>query len=296
MAVTKFAHLDEIGVQTLATYLLRSTNSRIKERIATSIAAGSYSDAEHVLSSAAILGLLGNIGNYDSMTGQESTVLGKVKALDVAIGSSSDASSENTVYGAIQGVRESISALTHLTYQVVTGDIEVEVPMAQAREDVIYLQHDEASYSVGNDGYLLTSAGAHATANDGTNDYEAWVDPADGKIYKMVSGVKGAELASNDAIFANVALVEDTTYTLYICQLTKTGDVVTGIKWLAVGDTTLTLSNYWSKSDADVNALKNQILESISDATIITKVAAAYAATDPYTGGTNAFAPAEWDA
>ena len=284
MAITKFEYLDQVGAQALATYLLRAGNTRIKERIATAIAEATYSDDNHVLSAKAILDLIGKIDNYASMTGEEGTVLAKIKALDLEVGEKTDTSDKETVYGAIQGVRELISGLTHLTYQVVTGDIATQVPLADVKEDVIYLQHDAPSYSVGNDGYLLDADGAHAKANDGTNDYEAWVD-TDGKIYKMVAGVKGAELSADDAIFANVALVEDKTYTLYIGQLEYTDETKTtrkSVTWIAVGDTSLDLDNYWSKKDSDVAALRDLMLDELTDAQIETAVKAAWAATDPY--------------
>lgn len=289
MAITKFNYLDQVGAQALATYLLRAGNTRIKERILTAIVDGSYSDDNHVLSSKAILDLIGKIGAYDTMTGEEATVLGKIKAIDLEVGEKTDTSDKETVYGAIAATRELISGLTHLTYQVVTGDIETQVPLEDVKEDVIYLQHDEPSYSVGNDGYLLAADGSHATV-DG---YEAWVD-SDGKIYKMVDGVKGDELASDDPIFAQVALVEDKTYTLYIGQLEYTDETKTtrkSVTWIAVGDTSLDLSNYWSKKDSDVAALRDLMLDELTDAQIETAVKAAWDATDPYNSA-NAYV--EW--
>ena len=296
MSVTKLYHLDEAGVQTLSTYLLRATNSRIKERILTSVASAAYTDNKHVLSAQAILGNIGNLSDYASMTGQESTVLGKVKNLDLRVGTASDARTDSTVYGyikqAVYTLEQTISGLTHLTYQVVEGPISGVV---DPQEDVIYLQHDAASYAVGNDGYLLDENGDHASYDDGENpEYEAWKDPSDDKIYKMVAGVKGAELASNDPIFDNVALVEDDTYNLYIWA--NMGGTPVVHEWICVGDTSIELSNYWSKTDADTEALKNTIIGSLSDATIIAKVQAAWNATDPYADpDTNSYVPAGWE-
>lgn len=350
MAVTPYNFLNDAGVQTLAEFLLKAGNTRIKERIATAIAAASYSDDNHVLSAKAILGLIGNINNYASMDGTGNTVLDKVAALRDAIGTSTDTSDDDTVYGEIATVRSEILALSHLTYQVVEGDIETEVPTAAARTDVIYLQHDEPAYSVGLDGYLLDSNGDHATANDGTSDYEAWMDSTDGKIYKMVSGVKGSELSSDDAIFANVALVADNTYNLYIAQPTgykknannflvkadgtTLATYVAGgttyyaywdgtaeawklstssssyvptdpetviteshlifreagmvdVNWLCVGDTSLELDNYWSKSDADVVSLRTKMFSAMTSNAIESAVHTAFDNTDPYDGSTS---------
>ncbi len=297
MAVTKLYHLDEAGTQTLSTYLLRAANSRIRERILTAVNSGAYSNNTHVLSAKATLDHLGNLSNYASMTGEESTILGKVKSVDNKIGTTSDQSTDSTVYGYIKAqvaaLESQISGLTHLTYEVVDGPISGVV---DPQEDVIYLQHDEPSYAVGADGYLLDENGDHASYDDGSNpEYEAWMDSSDGKIYKMVDGVKGAELASNDPIFDNVALVEDNTYNLYIWA--NMGGTPVVHEWLCVGDTSLELSNYWSKSDADVEALKNEIIGSLTDQQIIAKVQAAWNATDPYADpDTNSYVPSAWEA
>lgn len=298
MAVTKFVHLDEAGVQTLAEYLLRCTNSRIRERILTSVTSAAYSNNTHVLSAAAVLGNIGDLSDYDNMDGTEASVLGKVAALRDKIGTDQDTAEDDTVYGEIASVRALISGLTHLTYQVVEGPISgVQNPA----EDVIYLQHDAATYAKGNDGYLLDSNGVHATANDGENDYEVWQDPSTGYFYKMVSGVQGARIYDTDEggqtvdpIFANVALVADDTYNLYIWA-NMGGDPVVH-EWICVGDTSLELSNYWSKSDADTNLLKNTILDSLSSQTIIAKVQAAWNSTDPYAtpDDTDSYVPAGW--
>lgn len=297
MAVTPYNYLNDAGVQKMADLLFRYGNTRIKERISTAIAAASYNDDNHVLSSKAILGLIGNISNWDIEQGQSgaidptaATVLSKVKALQLLIGTSSDTAEDNTVYGEIAEVRALISSLTHLTYEVVTGPI---TDVVDPSEDVIYLQHDADSKAIGNDNYYLNAQGTHAQYDDAGTVYEAWKDPSDGKNYKMVNGTKGAELASNDPIWNEVADVEDTTYNLYICQITPgTGGAEDIVEWICVGDTSIELSNYWSKNDTDVAALQSLILGNISDATIETKVAAAFAATDPYQAGGTGYLPA----
>lgn len=274
MAVVKKAWLDQAGVGEMSTLLYKSINTRIRERIATAVTDGtsgtpdSRNDDNHTLSAKVILGL--------------------TDAIEASIGDSEDVSTDDTVYGYINGeigrVEGIISGLTHLTYQVVTGPItDVQNPA----EDVIYLQHDADSYAVGNDGYLLNSQGTHAQYTDESGaepvTYEAWVDSTDGKIYKMVGGVKGAELQDDDPIFDNVALVEDTTYNLYIWARVPGSDPVTH-EWLCVGDTEIALDNYWSKTDVDVAALQNLIMEPISSANITTAVQTAFNNTDPYAG------------
>lgn len=407
MAVTKLYHLDETGVQTLATYLLRCTNSRIKERILTAVNDAAYTDDNHVLSAKAILGNVGKLTDYATMTGEEATVLGKVKAaqntadaittkvgnktdtsavdtvygaiakvaedagadidalegrmdtaegdidaletsvsnINTEIGTSEDASTEATVYGAIKKVDERVDAvntaigaktdatttdtvygyvnkeiaavnatigektdavtadtvygyvnkevadleemiggLTHLTYQEVVGPIS---SVTDPSETVLYLQRDEDAYRVGNDGYLLNSNGNHATYNG----YEAWLDTATGKIYKMTNGVKGEELPANDPIFDEVQKLADNTYNLYIWSKQTDGTH----KWVCVGNTSLDLANYWSKKDTDVAELQSLIVGSLSDEVIVAKVKAAWDSTDPYAeASANSFVPADW--
>jgi len=283
MAVEKFLFLDESGVQSVSTYLLKAVNTRIKQRItgyvADGPAAASYTDDTHVLSAKAILSLIGNIGNYATITANDGTILGKIKALDAAIGTEADATAnDGTVWGEIAQVRSEISGLTHLTYQVVQGPIATEV--TEPASDVIYLQHDDDAPKVGLDGYLKTAQGANATANDGTGDYYGYYDATQNKYFKATESggvftVTETELASNDTIFSAAGTVTDNTYTLY---------VYSNNQWLAVGDTSLDLANYWSKTDADVNALKNLILDEITGATIEAKVQAAFNATDPFSG------------
>jgi len=218
------------------------------------------------------------------------TVYGYINAREAAvrndIGASTDATTANTVYGYINAqiaaVNQTISGLTHLTYQTVDGPISGVV---DPQEDIIYLQHDLPSYSIGQDGYLLDENGDHASANDGTNDYEAWYDASDEKIYKMVAGVKGAELASNDPIFEDVALIPDNTYNLYVWVRTSASGVTPVThKWVCVGDTEIALDNYWSKSDADVAALRARMIEALNSTQITNAVQAAFNATDPYAG------------
>ena len=299
MAVTKLYHLDEAGTQTLATYLLRCTNSRIKERIKTAINSAAYSDDDHVLSAKAILGLVGTADDTASDDTVYGYVNGQVADINAAIGDTEDTASDDTVYGYVNGqvadLEALIGGLTHLTYQEVVGPISgVQNPS----ETVLYLQRDEDAYRVGNDGYLLDSNGNHATYDDGENpEYEAWLDTSDNKIYKMVDGVKGAELPSNDPIFANVQKLADNTYNLYIWEKTS-GEGVTPVthKWVCVGDTSMELDNYWSKKDTDVAALQSLIIGSLTDVQVIAKVQAAWNATDPYANpSTNSYVPAAWE-
>ena len=308
MAVEKFLYLDQTGLQTVSNYLLRAANTRIKERITTWVsggpAAASYSDDTHVLSAKAILGLIGNIGNYATITANDGTILGKVKDLDVRIGTSSDTTTDSTVYGEIARVRAEISQLTHLTYEVVHGPIS---SVQNPAEDKLYLQNDLDAPKVGLDGFLRTNGGEMASVGTGDATYYGYYDADENKYYKATydsaSGqyvvtetelvyVPGAS-SGNDPIFAVAGTVSDGTYTLWVWNNIG-GDPVQH-EWLAVGDTAIDLQNYWSKTDADVNALKNLIVGAIptgdetTAGTVIYAVKQAFDATDPYTGGSSAY-------
>ena len=312
MAVEKFYYLDNTGLQTVANYLLRAANTRIKERItlynAQGIASGSFTDDTHVLSSKAILSYIGNLGNYASLDGTGSTVLDKIKALDLLVGTEAGSTADDgTVWGEIAQVRNEISALTHLTYQKVDGPI---ADVVDPQEDVLYLQHDLDAPKIGLDGFLRTSNGDMASVGSGENEYFGYYDANQNKYFKATYNsatgqyvvtetqlvyVPGAT-SGNDPIFAVAGTTADNTYTLYIWNRTS-AEGVTPVthEWLAIGDTSIELSNYWSKTDADVNQLKNLIVGAIpvGDATtagtVIYAVKSAFDATDPYTGGSSAY-------
>ena len=227
MAVNKVDYLDQSGVQTLATAVLKCANSRIRERIITSITSGSYSDDTKVLSAKAILGITGASTDSANAAG---TLYARIAAINAAIGTSADTASDSTVYGAIASavstLTTTINGLTHLTYQTVTGAI---TSVSEPDTEVIYLQQDSASDTEWNL-YIWNAAGGDT-------------DP-------------------------------------------ETGDP-TG-EWICVGDTSITLGNYWGKSETDTNLLISTIMGAISTNDINTKVAAAFAATDPFDSQTAA--------
>lgn len=271
MAISKFYYLDQVGVQKMATEIFKDVNTRIKERITVAnyttpekIADASFADDSHALSSKAILSYIGNLTNYASLDGTEATVLGKMREIELTL-----------------------SALTHLTYKVVTGDIETQVPWNDAETDVIYLQHDEPSVWVANDGYVMHDASTRAYASDASGTYYAYYDVAQGKYFKSNgTTVSSTELTAADTIFSDTntgaGYVEDTTYNLYVAiEELNDKKVRTGVKWLCVGDTALTLDNYWSKSDADVVALRDLMMDEITETNITTAVQAAFDATTP---------------
>lgn len=330
MALEKKKYLTVAGMNKLATTLFKATNTRISERIlSTSSYAGNSADTTHVLSAKAF---------YD------------------AIGSTSDTAEATTVYGAIAALNATISSLTHLTYQVVTGPIATAVPMAQAEDDVIYLQHKADAYQYNREGLLIDSNGDVVVVGDPA--YAGYFDISNGNYYKATPGfgyvissveldptedevlltegrklnsegivvdenddvIEGGEtgseyavfydpsqdkyfkadktatytptntaLSSDDSIFDGVAPLVDTTYTLYIAQLTRndqTGET-TAVNWIEIGNTDITLQDYVSKNDQDLKFVQDRIIEPISDAEIIGQVRAAFDATDPYSGSSS---------
>ena len=294
MAVSKWFYMDQAGATQLATDIFTKVNTRIAQRITNgTITTDDFTDTDHVFSSKRLLDLIGNLANYASLDGTGNTVVDKIKAVDLRVGESTDTTEDDTVYGEIARVRALISSLTHLTYQVVTGNIEEEVPMSEAKDDVIYLQHDEPSIWVANDGYVMHDANTRASAleQDGETVYYAYYNATQNKYLKSDgTTVSSTELTSEDSIFDSennpnaAALVEDTTYNLYIAVLTKdpsTGET-TAVQWLCVGDTTIELSNYWSKSDADVANLRDLMFDEIPTATVSSIVQTAFDNTDPF--------------
>lgn len=299
MALTPYPFIDNVGVRKLAETLFKATNTRAKERILTSSSyAADSANATHVLSAQALYAILGNLAAYATDDGTAATFLSKIKALDLKIGTDTDTAEDDTVYGAIAAIGNRISALTHLTYQVVTGDIETEVPMADAADDVLYLQHDEPSYSVGQNGLLLDSNGDVVEGGEEGSEYAIYFDPGQDKYFKATKSgtsytVTNIEVfdeddAGNsitaDPAFEDVALVEDTSYNLYVCNITEEGDVRTAIEWIRVGDTAISLSNYLTKSDYDVSAIRDRMFVQMTDTQVVNEVQTAFNATDPYAG------------
>lgn len=330
MALEKKKYLNVAGMNKLLQTLFAATNTRIAERILTSSTYDDdYANTTHVLSAKAF---------YD------------------AVGSVDDDAEAQTVYGAIAALNAHISALTHLTYQPVVGPIATAVPMAQAKDDVLYLQRNDNAYKYnregllvdGNDdvvvvgepayagyfdinngnyykvslgsGYEITSveldpdedeilltAGRKLNAEgivissedqileagESGSEYAAFYDASEDKYFKAVKTVTytptSTQLASDDAIFEDVAPLVDTTYTVYVAQLTKdaqTGET-TAVNWLEVGNTDITLQDYISKNDQDLKFVQDRIIAPITNAEIVAQVRAAFDATDPYAGSSS---------
>jgi len=114
--ITKLAWLNQTGIQTMATTLYKSINTRIRERIATAITDGTSGtvntrqDDNHTLSAKVILGVTDAIetaigASSDATTA--STVYGYINAqkkdTDDKIGETTDTSTDSTVYGYING-------------------------------------------------------------------------------------------------------------------------------------------------------------------------------------------------
>lgn len=228
MAVEKYLYLDKVGVQTLATEIFKNVNSRIKERILSEVNTAAFSDENHVVAAKAILDYVGSLDNYDTLTGSEKSILGKVKSIEA-----------------------NMNALTHLTYRVITGDIETQVPTENAKTDIIYLQHDADSILVANDGYVMKdgSTKASATDTDG-NTYYAYYDSKQQKYFKATEAngaftISSTELTADDKIFTTsenkAGTSVDNTYNLYVAI--PTGYKKNTAGFLAASDGTTAVSN-----------------------------------------------------
>lgn len=255
MAAITYKLPNSSNLQKLSKAIMEYSNNKLSNKVLTNLAAndGSYTDSDHVLAASTILNVIGKLSEYNSgtLTGNENTVLGKLRALQIALADT------NT----------RISGLTHLTYEEVTGDIETQVPMASAKDDVIYLQHDEPSYTVGNDGYLLVAGTTNYATAGG---YYAYYNMDQDKFYKAtaIGTVTSTQLSESDAIFTNAGKAADNTYNLYFAVLTKSGNVTTAVRWICVGDTSIELSNYWSKKESDIIALRNIMIGDMTSSEI----------------------------
>lgn len=188
MAVTKLKYLSDAGVQKLAEELIKVMNTKVADIIATELT--SPGDDTHAPSTKAVIDKLGVSGTasdetafgqiknlQDKVDALGPTEDGKIDDLEAKIGTKEDTSDKDTVYGAMkkqeETLKEYISGLNHLTYQVVEeGEISATNPETR-NTNVLYLQHDSAedkSYEIwiwtGSDG----STGDYYVSGEETPD------------------------------------------------------------------------------------------------------------------------------
>ena len=153
MAVN-YTFLDQAGVSTLTTALLKQVNVKINDRAVTSIDASS--DAYHFLTAAALFGLLGAtdadgsgttindkiaalktlVSTDATATAGDGSVFGSIKKIIADIGTEAGATGAGTtVYDAIKKLDTKVDGLTHLTVQTYVGDVK---DIAAPKGDVLY--------------------------------------------------------------------------------------------------------------------------------------------------------------
>ena len=153
MAVN-YTFLDQAGVSTLTTALLKQVNVKINDRAVTSIDASS--DAYHFLTAAALFGLLGAtdadgsgttindkiaalktlVSTDATATAGDGSVFGSIKQIIADIGTEAGATGAGTtVYDAIKKLDTKVDGLTHLTVQTYVGDVK---DIADPKSDVLY--------------------------------------------------------------------------------------------------------------------------------------------------------------
>lgn len=157
--IKEFTFLDQAGVSTLTSSLLKQVNVKINDRAVSTLDASS--DAYHFLTAAALFGLLGAADSTDA-----ATVNGAINALEALVGTKADAAGTDTVYGAIKDVLATIgdeatataddgtvygdikalaaevAALTHLTIETYVGNVE---DIADPQTDVLYFVKSDES-------------------------------------------------------------------------------------------------------------------------------------------------------
>ena len=207
MAVRKYTFLDELGVTTFASYLLQRVGNIVTSKISTEITDASYTDQNHVLAAQTVLDLIGNIDEYEHMTGEGNTILDKIKSLELALGNIDDTADAETIHGQIEYIKTLLSNLNYLKYAIVTGEID---QVADPDPSTIYLRHDE----------------------------------------------------------------DETYYERYIYNN----------GWVLIGDTNIDYNDYYSKSDEDLQEIRNNILDLVDDESIDTQVTSVFDSTELYSG------------
>lgn len=154
--VKNFTFLDQAGVSTLTTALLKQVNVKINDRAVDALSASS--DAYHFLTAAALYGLLGatdadgtgatindKIAALKTLVGANATavagdgsVFGAIKQVVADIGDADSATGAgDTVYDAIKALDVKVAGLTHLTIETFVGDITA-MEVADVKTDKLY--------------------------------------------------------------------------------------------------------------------------------------------------------------
>ena len=144
MAIETYQFMNEGGVQKLAELLLTKVNLRISERIVTEVTEGSTD--KQVASAKAVYALIKALQDADLATSNRVDTQGET------IGSHADEITSinedqltqddkiTDIETGISELSEVVAGLTHLTINVVTGDINTLV--TEPNTDVLYLQRD----------------------------------------------------------------------------------------------------------------------------------------------------------
>ena len=199
MAVRKYTFLDELGVANFASLLLQRVANIVTSKISTEITETSYTDENHVLAAQTVLDLIGNIDEYQHITGDGNTILDKIKSLEIAIGNIDDTADAETIHGQIAYIKTLVSQLSFLKYAIVTGEID---QVNDPDPTVIYLRHDEG----------------------------------------------------------------ETSYERYIYNG----------QWVLIGDTNIDYSDFYTKSDEDLQEIRDNIIDLVDDETIESQVSSTF--------------------
>lgn len=210
--VKNFTFLDQAGVSTLTTALLKQVNVKINDRAVDALSASS--DAYHFLTAAALFGLLGatdadgsgttindKIAALKTLVGQNATavagdgsVFGAIKQVIADIGDADSATGAgDTVYDAIKTLDTKVNGLTHLTIETYVGSVE---DIADPKTDKLYfVKADESDQTW--ELYVATNV---------TESSVDWVNVGDTSV-DLANYFKHGDLTAmaDDAITAAVA-------------------------------------------------------------------------------------------
>lgn len=265
MAVKDYDFLDEVGVQTLANYLLEKVNARISDRIISDPKGTEAAkvDNNHVVSAKTVMDLIGT-GTGDlteDLTGLQNQ---------------------------LQQLSTKVDGFTHLKIETWIGDIE---DVVDPKSDTFYFQKDAPEMDHDDQGFLVDADGARVSeTDDDSKPYYAYIDPDTQEVVKHDGTAIVQDAGTNvvldpeDPIFDQVKIIEDTTWTIY-AYVPVSGSDEGEMQWINFGDFDVELANYWSKSDEDIEALRNRLniptVTPITDDAILQAVDAAFTATKP---------------
>ena len=204
MAITTYNFLDEQGVRKFASEIFGKVNTRIAERIVTSV--NETSDDKHVASAKAVYDLITAINTTNADIEATVTEHGtKITANETAIADINtaqgvqDGKIDNLVT-ALGNLSDKVDGLTHLTIETVVGSIDT---VTDPKSDKLYFQKDNDSDTTWMM-YIYTAEGQWINVGDTEVDLSNYWTKDDAEAMREALGIHDAENLSDAKITAAV--------------------------------------------------------------------------------------------